>query len=81
MVCPHGQGERLRQCGHFADKGRGGQFFAILCGRLLWTGPYILCYCYNDYKILALFCYLHLFIFSFYVYGFILFFVSKLSRF
>jgi len=25
-VCPHGQGE-------------GGQFFAILCGRLLWTAP------------------------------------------
>jgi len=27
----------LSQCGHFADKGEGGggQFFAILCGRLL----------------------------------------------
>jgi len=22
----------LSQCGHFVDKGRGGQFFAILCG-------------------------------------------------
>jgi len=29
-----GQG-RLRQCENFADKG--GQFFAILCGHLLWT--------------------------------------------
>jgi len=40
MVCPHGQGERgLKQCGHFADKGGRDQFFAILCGRLLWTAP------------------------------------------
>jgi len=32
MVSPHGQwGRRLRQCGHFADKG--GQF---VCGRPLW---------------------------------------------
>jgi len=29
MVCPHEQG-------HFADRG-GGQSFAILCGRPLWT--------------------------------------------
>jgi len=29
----------LSQCGHFADKGEGGQFFTILCGRLLWTAP------------------------------------------
>jgi len=29
----------LRQCGLFADKGGGGQFFAILCGRILWTTP------------------------------------------
>jgi len=29
----------LSQCGHFADKGGGGHFFAILCGRLLWTAP------------------------------------------
>jgi len=40
MVCPHGQEkEGLSQRGHFADKGEGGQFFAILCGRLLWTAP------------------------------------------
>jgi len=40
MVCPHGQkGSGLSQCGHFSDKGGGGQFFAILCGRLLWTAP------------------------------------------
>jgi len=31
--------EGLNQCGYFADKGRGRQFFAILCGRLLWTAP------------------------------------------
>jgi len=24
----------------FAEKGGGGQFFAILCWRLLWTAPY-----------------------------------------
>jgi len=29
---------KLSKCGHLADKG-GGQFFAILCGRLLWTAP------------------------------------------
>jgi len=29
----------LSQCGHFADKEGGGQFFAILCERLLWTAP------------------------------------------
>jgi len=35
IVCPHGQGaiEPVR-------KGRRGQFFAILCGRLLWTVSY-----------------------------------------
>jgi len=38
MVCQHGQ-RGLSQCGHFVDKGRGGQIFAILCGRLLWTAP------------------------------------------
>jgi len=33
MVCPHRQRE-LSQRGQFADKwGRGGEFFAILCGR------------------------------------------------
>jgi len=37
-LCPHRQGGGLSQCGHFADK-RGSQFFAILCGRLLWTAP------------------------------------------
>jgi len=29
----------LSQCGHFADKCEGDQFFAILCGRPLWTAP------------------------------------------
>jgi len=29
----------LSQCGHFAYKRGGGQFFAILCGRLFWTAP------------------------------------------
>jgi len=28
----------LSQYGHFVDK-RGVEFFAILCGRLLWTAP------------------------------------------
>jgi len=36
MTCPHGEGEEgLSQ---FADKG--GQFFSILCRRLLSTAPY-----------------------------------------
>jgi len=35
MVCPHEQG-RFSQCG----QGGKGQFFAILCGRLLWTASY-----------------------------------------
>jgi len=29
-VCPHGQGG-MSQCGHFADKRGGDQFFSILC--------------------------------------------------
>jgi len=33
MVCQ--QGRRLSQCGHFSNKDGMGQFFAILCGRLL----------------------------------------------
>jgi len=42
MVCPHGQGgRRLSQYGHFSNKGGGDKFFAILCGRPLWTAPYI----------------------------------------
>jgi len=32
-------GRGLSQCGQFVDKEGGGQFFAILCGRLLWTAP------------------------------------------
>jgi len=32
-------GGRLNQCGHFVNKNGGGQFFAILCGHLLWTVP------------------------------------------
>jgi len=39
MICPHRQG-RLNQCEHFSD--RGGQFFAILYGRPLWTAPKLL---------------------------------------
>jgi len=39
MVCPNGQGGKgLNQCGQGA---RGGQFFAILCVRLLCTAPYL----------------------------------------
>jgi len=34
--CPYEQGG-LSQFGHFADKGD--QFFAVLCGRPLWTAP------------------------------------------
>jgi len=35
-----GTGKRgLGQCEHFANKGEGGQSFAILCGRPLWTAP------------------------------------------
>jgi len=38
MVCPHGQGgERVEPV-----RTSGGQFFAILCGRLLWTAPNLL---------------------------------------
>jgi len=42
VVCPHGQGEEegLSQCGNFSDKGGKGQFFTILCERLLLTAPY-----------------------------------------
>jgi len=40
MVCPHGQGESgVAPVGHFADEEGGGQFFSIMCGRLLWTAP------------------------------------------
>jgi len=39
IVCLHGK-EKLSQCGHFADKGEGNQFFAILWGRLLWMVSY-----------------------------------------
>jgi len=28
---------RVRQCGYFAKRGKSRFFFAILCGRLLWT--------------------------------------------
>jgi len=47
MVYPHGQG-RLSQCGHFAVKG--GQFFANLCGHVLWTAPYIIRACFVVWK-------------------------------
>jgi len=40
MVCPRGQeGRGLNQCEHFTDKGRGDNFFAILCARHLWAAP------------------------------------------
>jgi len=39
--CPHGQGEGVEPVRTFCGQwGEGGQFFAILCGRLLWTAPY-----------------------------------------
>jgi len=44
MVCPHGHGGRGVRGRASADilrtRGEGGQFFAILCERLLWTAPY-----------------------------------------
>jgi len=48
------RGGGLNQCGHLADKGEGVQFFAILCGHLLWTAPNA-CYVYGqaNLKILA----------------------------
>jgi len=36
IVCPHGQ-RGLSHCRQ--GEGGGGQFFAILCWRLLWTAP------------------------------------------
>jgi len=30
----------IEPCRYFADKGGRVQFFAILCGRLLWMAPY-----------------------------------------
>jgi len=46
LLCSHEQeGRGLSQCGYFADKEGGGQFFAILCGRLFWTAPYSKCVC------------------------------------
>jgi len=48
MMCPHGQvGRGLSRCGHFANKEGGGQFFAILCGRLLRTAPNAVFRCRN----------------------------------
>jgi len=41
MVCPYGQEEGLSQ---------GGQFFAILCRRLLWTAPFPLLSCRYEAK-------------------------------
>jgi len=38
MLCPLGQ-KVLSQCGNFVDKKEGVKFFAILCGRILWTAP------------------------------------------
>jgi len=40
MVCPHEQWvEGVEQVRSFFRQGKGGQFFVILCGRLLWTAP------------------------------------------
>jgi len=36
---PHRQGGGLSQYGHFENKGGRDDFFAILCGRPLWTAP------------------------------------------
>jgi len=36
LVYPQGQ-DGLSQCGHFTTRVKGDQFFAILCGRVLWT--------------------------------------------
>jgi len=47
IVYQHGQAG-LSQCEHFVDKGKRGQFFAILCGRLLRTAV--------KYKKFCLFC-------------------------
>jgi len=38
MMCPHGQGGRRFE--PVRNRGRG-PLFAILCGRLLWTAPYL----------------------------------------
>jgi len=44
MVCPHGQGVGVVEpVGTFCEQGRLGQFFTIMCGRLLWTAPYQSC--------------------------------------
>jgi len=39
MVCPHGQGGIEAVWTVFGQRGGGSQFFAILCGRILWTAP------------------------------------------
>jgi len=42
MIYPHGQGGKGVESvwTFFGQGGRRDQFFAILCGRLLWTAPY-----------------------------------------
>jgi len=41
MVCPHGQrGEGAETVRTFCGQGGGVNFFAILCGRPLWTASY-----------------------------------------
>jgi len=40
MVRPHGRGEDVEPVRTFYGEWRRGQFFAILCGPLLWTAPY-----------------------------------------
>jgi len=43
MVCSNGQGGRGGSADILQTRREGGQFFAILCGRLLWTAPYSSC--------------------------------------
>jgi len=40
MVCPHGQREVELVRTFFGQGGKEFQFFANLCGRILWTAPY-----------------------------------------
>jgi len=45
MAYPHGQGggrKNVEPVRTFCVQGGRGQFFAILCGRLLWKAPYTL---------------------------------------
>jgi len=39
MVFPYGEGIEVQPVRKFFGQGRKEQFFAILCGRSLWTAP------------------------------------------